>query len=168
MIETTRSRPGHRGDAALPSGGPAVGTGCRRVRDPSQRTAASRRTRGRCAESVPPGGQRAVVCAEAVAGRDLLLGIRPEHFEDASMVDEAERLGDSQHACIPHEAPGPVVEKLNRAVHVFDPGTAQNLTRDRQAGAQPTRTGVSSRAGRRGGRAAHVVKRSTRAYVRGA
>ena len=57
----------------------------------------------------------------AVKDRELLLvGIRPEYFEDASLVDEAKRplgsmfraqvdvtewLGDSQYAYIPYEAP---------------------------------------------------------------
>src|SRR3954451_10050050 len=66
--------------------------------------------------------------AAAVAGRDLLLvGIRPEYFEDASLVDEAKRplgtlfrarvdvtewLGDSQFAYIPYEAPAEITAQL--------------------------------------------------------
>ena len=137
--------------------------------------------------------------AEAVAGRDLLLlGIRPEYFEDASLVDDAKRhlgstfttrvdvtewLGDSQYAYIPYEAPDSVVAKLkdlskeldsealrtqaivsidatsriregreaefwmdSRKVHVFDPETGQNLTRDPEAGAELTRMAEEDRA----------------------
>ena len=137
--------------------------------------------------------------AQAVAGHDLLLvGIRPEAFEDASLVDEAKRhlgstftarvdvtewLGDSQYAYIPYQAPDSVVAKLkdlskeldaealrtqaivsidatsriregreaefwldSRKVHVFDPETGQNLTRDRQAGAELTRMAEEDRA----------------------
>jgi multiple sugar transport system ATP-binding protein len=130
--------------------------------------------------------------AEAVRGRDLLLvGIRPEYFDDASLLDSArlaqgsvfrahvdvtEWLGDSQYAYIPYEAP-PAVEKQlrdlsreldseelrtqaivsidavsrmragreaefwldSRKVHVFDPASGENLTRDAEAGAELTR-----------------------------
>jgi multiple sugar transport system ATP-binding protein len=64
----------------------------------------------------------------AVAGRDLvLMGVRPEYFEDASLVDPAKRdvgtvftamvdvtewLGDSQYAYIPFDAPDAVTEQL--------------------------------------------------------
>jgi multiple sugar transport system ATP-binding protein len=67
--------------------------------------------------------------AAAVRGKDLLLvGIRPEYFEDAAIldsmrlsqgsvfraqVDVTEWLGDSQYAYIPYEAP-PAVEKQLR------------------------------------------------------
>ena len=137
--------------------------------------------------------------AEAVAGRELLLvGIRPEAFEDASLVDDAKRhigstftarvdvtewLGDSQYAYIPYEAPDSVVSKLkdlskeldaealrtqaivsidstsriregrdaefwldSRKVHVFDPETGENLTRDPEAGAELTRMAEEDRA----------------------
>ena len=130
--------------------------------------------------------------AKAVAGRDLLLvGIRPEYFEDASLVDEAKKpvgsifrarvdvtewLGDQQYAYIPYEAPPEITEQLralsreldaeelrtqaivsidstsriregreaefwldSRKVHVFDPSTGENLTRDAEAGAALTR-----------------------------
>ncbi|WP_214404510.1 ABC transporter ATP-binding protein [Pseudonocardia lacus] len=66
--------------------------------------------------------------AAAVAGRDLLLvGIRPEYFNDASFVEEDKRrhgmtftarvdvkewLGDSQFAYIPYEAPDAIRAKL--------------------------------------------------------
>jgi multiple sugar transport system ATP-binding protein len=136
--------------------------------------------------------------AAAVAGRDLLLvGIRPEYFEDASLVDEAklplgstfrarvdvtEWLGDSQFAYIPYEAPEVITNQLrdlsreldaeelrtqaivsidstsriregreaefwldSRKVHVFDPQTGENLTRDAEAGAALTRMAAEDR-----------------------
>ncbi|WP_222195480.1 ABC transporter ATP-binding protein [Modestobacter italicus] len=136
--------------------------------------------------------------AAAVAGRDLLLvGIRPEYFEDASLVDEAKRplgsvftarvdvtewLGDSQFAYIPYEAPDEIRSQLrelskeldaeelrtqaivsidatsriregrdaefwldSRKVHVFDPTTGENLTRDAEAGAALTRMAAEDR-----------------------
>ena len=136
--------------------------------------------------------------AEAVAGRDLLLvGIRPEYFEDASLVDEAKKpvgsvfrarvdvtewLGDQQYAYIPYEAPPEITEQLralsreldaeelrtqaivsidstsriregreaefwldSRKVHVFDPSTGENLTRDAEAGAALTRMAAEDR-----------------------
>jgi multiple sugar transport system ATP-binding protein len=133
-----------------------------------------------------------------VAGRDLLLvGIRPEYFEDASLVDEAKRplgstfraqvdvtewLGDSQFAYIPYEAPEEITAQLRalsreldseelrtqaivsidstsriregreaefwldtRKVHVFDPSTGENLTRDAEAGARLTQMAEEDR-----------------------
>jgi multiple sugar transport system ATP-binding protein len=130
--------------------------------------------------------------AKAVAGRDLLLvGIRPEYFEDATLVEESKRslgstfrarvdvtewLGDSQYAYIPYEAPEQITTQLRelsreldseelrtqavvsidstsriregrdaefwldaRKIHVFDPATGENLTRDAEAGAELTR-----------------------------
>lgn len=69
--------------------------------------------------------------AKKVSGHDLLLvGIRPEYFEDASLVDEAKKprgttftarvdvtewLGDAQYAYIPYEAPADVTEQLKAA-----------------------------------------------------
>jgi multiple sugar transport system ATP-binding protein len=129
---------------------------------------------------------------QAVTGRDLLLvGIRPEYFDDASLVEEhkkplgstfrarvdvTEWLGDSQYAYIPYEAPEQITTQLRelsreldseelrtqavvsidstsriregreaefwldaRKVHVFDPATGENLTRDAEAGAELTR-----------------------------
>jgi multiple sugar transport system ATP-binding protein len=136
--------------------------------------------------------------AAAVAGRDLLLvGIRPEYFEDASLVDDAKRplgslfkarvdvtewLGDSQFAYIPYEAPEEITAQLralsreldaeelrtqaivsidstsriregreaefwldSRKVHVFDPSTGDNLTRDAEAGARLTQMAEEDR-----------------------
>src|SRR5919107_1204834 len=136
--------------------------------------------------------------AAAVAGRELLLvGIRPEYFEDASLVDEAKRplgtifrarvdvtewLGDQQYAYIPYEAPAEITTQLRdlsreldseelrtqaivsidstsriregreaefwldtRKVHVFDPQTGENLTRDAEAGAELTRMATQDR-----------------------
>ncbi|RBY80650.1 ABC transporter [Geodermatophilus sp. TF02-6] len=134
----------------------------------------------------------------AVQGRDLLLvGIRPEYFEDASLVDDAKRplgtlfrarvdvtewLGDSQYAYIPYEAPEAVTDQLralsreldseelrtqavvsidaasriregreaefwldSRKVHVFDPQSGENLTRDAEAGARLTQLASEDR-----------------------
>jgi multiple sugar transport system ATP-binding protein len=136
--------------------------------------------------------------AAAVAGRDLLLvGIRPEYFEDATLVDDAKRplgslfrarvdvtewLGDSQFAYIPYEAPEEITNQLralsreldseelrtqaivsidstsriregreaefwldSRKVHVFDPTTGENLTRDAEAGARLTQMAEEDR-----------------------
>ncbi|GAB7191324.1 sn-glycerol-3-phosphate ABC transporter ATP-binding protein UgpC [Kineococcus sp. NUM-3379] len=136
---------------------------------------------------IPLTGER----ADAVAGRDLLLvGIRPEYFEDASLVDDAKRpagttfraridftewLGDAQYAYLPFDAEPEVRDRLRelsqeldsdqlrtqavvkidaasriregrdadmwvdlRKLHVFDPRTGENLTRDAAAGAALT------------------------------
>jgi multiple sugar transport system ATP-binding protein len=135
---------------------------------------------------------------QAVQGRDLVLvGIRPEYFEDASLVDAGRRglgttfrarvdvtewLGDSQFAYVPYDAPEGIRQQLRalsreldseelrtqavisidassrmregreaefwvdtRKVHVFDPGTGLNLTRDEAAGAELTRLAEQDR-----------------------
>ncbi|RZT86123.1 carbohydrate ABC transporter ATP-binding protein (CUT1 family) [Pseudonocardia sediminis] len=137
--------------------------------------------------------------AKAVGDRDLVLvGIRPEYFEDASLVEETKKhvgstftarvdvtewLGDSQYAYIPYEAPADVTAQLkelsreldsdqlrtqaivsidstsriregreskfwldSRKIHVFDPATGDNLTRDAEAGAELTRLASEDRA----------------------
>ncbi|SHK15785.1 carbohydrate ABC transporter ATP-binding protein, CUT1 family [Pseudonocardia thermophila] len=136
--------------------------------------------------------------AAAVGDRDLVLvGVRPEYFEDAKLVDDAKRdrgitftarvdvtewLGDAQFAYIPFEAPEEIVNQLRdlsreldsdqlrtqavvsidassrmregheaefwmdtRKVHVFDPKTGENLTRDAEAGAELTRMAAEER-----------------------
>jgi multiple sugar transport system ATP-binding protein len=136
--------------------------------------------------------------AKKISGHDLLLvGIRPEYFEDASLVDEAKKprgttftarvdvtewLGDAQYAYIPYEAPADVTEQLKelsreldsdqlrtqavvsidstsriregreaefwldtRKVHVFDPKTGENLTRDAEAGRRLTEEAAEDR-----------------------
>ncbi|MEJ5866577.1 sn-glycerol-3-phosphate ABC transporter ATP-binding protein UgpC [Pseudokineococcus sp. 5B2Z-1] len=134
-----------------------------------------------------------------VEGHELLLvGIRPEAFEDASLVDESKKhlgsvfrapvdvtewLGDSQYAYVPYEASPEITEKLkelskeldsealrtqavvsidatsriregreadfwldSRKVHVFDPSTGVNLTRDEEAGRRLTEMAAEDRA----------------------
>jgi len=136
--------------------------------------------------------------AKAVAGKELvLMGVRPEYFEDASLVDSAKRdvgsvftarvdvtewLGDSQYAYIPFDAPEEVTNQLRdlsreldsdqlrtqaivsidstsriregrdaefwidtRKVHLFDPASGDNLTRDAEAGAELTRQAAEDR-----------------------
>ena len=135
----------------------------------------------------------------AVTGRDLVLvGIRPEYFEDASLVDEAKRPARldlpgprrrhrvagrlSSTPTSPTRRPEAVTAQLrelareldaeelrtqaivsidstsriregheaefwldSRKVHVFDPGTGDNLTRDAEAGAELTRLATQDR-----------------------
>jgi multiple sugar transport system ATP-binding protein len=66
--------------------------------------------------------------AGRIAGRDLLIaGVRPEHFEDASLVDEHKRdrglsfevtidvtewLGSQQYAFVPYDAPEDITRQL--------------------------------------------------------
>jgi multiple sugar transport system ATP-binding protein len=124
------------------------------------------------------------VC-ERIEGRQLLIaGIRPEHFEDAALVEEPKRgsgvtftadidviewLGNELYAYIPFEAPQEVTDQLrslareldseslrtqlvvsldtasgvragepaelwfdSQKMHLFDPATGENLTRDVQ------------------------------------
>jgi multiple sugar transport system ATP-binding protein len=128
---------------------------------------------------------------QKIRGHDVVLvGVRPEHFEDASLVDEDKRakgsvfraqvdvtewLGNEQYAYIPFDASPEVANQLRelsreldsdqlrtqaivsldsmsriregreaeiwvdtRKLHVFDPHTGDNLTRDEQAGAAMT------------------------------
>jgi multiple sugar transport system ATP-binding protein len=130
--------------------------------------------------------------AKVIAGHDLLLaGIRPEHFEDASLVDEHKRelgltfaahidvtewLGSQQYAYVPFEAPAEITRQLAelekeldseqmrtqmvvsldpasrlrdgeqaelwldlRRVHLFDPRTGDNLTRETEVGVSDVR-----------------------------
>ena len=130
--------------------------------------------------------------AGKVSGKELvLMGVRPEYFEDASLVEDSKRahgstftahvdvtewLGDAQYAYIPFEASEAVTEQLRdlsreldsdqlrtqaivsidstsrmragrdaefwvdtRKIHVFDPESGENLTRDAEAGAELTR-----------------------------
>jgi multiple sugar transport system ATP-binding protein len=125
--------------------------------------------------------------AKQISGRDLLIaGIRPEHFEDAGLVDEQKRtrgtsfnahidvtewLGSQQYAYVPFEAPEEITARLAELekeldseqlrtqmivsldpasrirdgedaelwldltrVHLFDPRTGDNLTRETGVG----------------------------------
>jgi multiple sugar transport system ATP-binding protein len=72
--------------------------------------------------------------AQRAAGKGLLIaGLRPEHFDDASLVDGAaadstfqatvdvtEWLGNEQYAYIPYEAPPEVVEELAQLERELD------------------------------------------------
>jgi multiple sugar transport system ATP-binding protein len=74
--------------------------------------------------------------AQEVQGRDVLIaGVRPEHFEDATLVDEARRaegltfnahidvlewLGSEQYAYIPFEAPESVRRPLEELANELD------------------------------------------------
>ncbi|HST71449.1 MULTISPECIES: ABC transporter ATP-binding protein [Kocuria] len=131
------------------------------------------------------------------AGDIVLLGVRPEHFEDAKFVDDAklpygsvfdtefthtEWLGNQQYGYIRYRPDDAVQAKLNelardldgdemqpqlvvaldassrirggspgriwldtRRMHVFDPETGENLTRDVEAGAELTREAAEER-----------------------
>lgn len=137
--------------------------------------------------------------AEKAAGKKIVLvGLRPEFFEDAKFVDEAKRphgshftapishtewLGNEQYGYIPFH-PDPEVKELldnlardmdadelrpqivvtldaasrirggrdaelwldTRKVHLFDPETGDNLTRDARAGAELTEEANAARA----------------------
>lgn len=137
--------------------------------------------------------------AKAAEGKDLVLvGVRPEYFEDASLVDERHRgngsifeaevshtewLGNEQYGYINFEPTPEVAEVLKslaadmdadelrpqivvtldaasrirggqmselwldtRRIHIFDPRTGENLTRDAEAGAEATREAAQVRA----------------------
>jgi multiple sugar transport system ATP-binding protein len=74
--------------------------------------------------------------AETVKGRDILIaGVRPEHFEDAGMLDDARKaqgltfeahvdviewLGSEQYAYIPFEAPEEVRKPLDELATELD------------------------------------------------
>ena len=130
-------------------------------------------------------------------GSIVLLGLRPEHFEDAKFVDESkfsrgttfetrfthtEWMGNEQYGYIDYQQDEGVQNKLNELardldgdemhpqlvvsldstsrirggaegriwidtgrMHVFDPETGDNLTRDEEAGAELTREAVEER-----------------------
>jgi multiple sugar transport system ATP-binding protein len=132
-------------------------------------------------------GVPAVAAGKVTDGQLLIAGIRPEHFEDARLLDPAKRergavfratvdvtewLGDSQYAYLPFEANPEVAKQLaelaaeldtealrsqliisidamsrlrenhegefwadTRRMHLFDPKTGENLTRDEAAAA---------------------------------
>ncbi|MGH3241049.1 MAG: ABC transporter ATP-binding protein [Spirillospora sp.] len=135
---------------------------------------------------------------EAVGDREVVLvGIRPEHFEDASLVGEekkakgsivrarvdvAEWLGNEQYAYVPYEAPADLAAQLRdlsreldsdqlrtqavvaldaaseikpgreaelwidtSRIHIFDPSTGANLTRDEEHVAELGRIAEESR-----------------------
>jgi multiple sugar transport system ATP-binding protein len=129
----------------------------------------------------------AAVTGKVTDGQLLIAGLRPDHFEDARLLDEAKRdrgavfrarvdvtewLGDSQYAYIPFDADKEVTAQLaelaaeldsealrtqlvgsidamsrlrenhegefwadTRRMHLFDPRTGENLTRDEAAAA---------------------------------
>ncbi|GIF17309.1 multiple sugar transport system ATP-binding protein [Actinoplanes tereljensis] len=129
----------------------------------------------------------AVAAGKVTDGQLLIAGIRPEHFEDARVIDSSKRergkvfraqvdvtewLGDSQYAYIPFDANPEVAKQLaelaaeldsealrsqliisidamsrlrenhegefwadTRRMHLFDPKTGENLTRDEAAAA---------------------------------
>jgi multiple sugar transport system ATP-binding protein len=132
---------------------------------------------------VPP-----AAAGKVTDGQLLIAGLRPDHFEDAGLLDETKRgrgalfrarvdvtewLGDSQYAYIPFEAGEEVTKQLaelaaeldsealrtqlvvkidamsrlrenhegefwadTRRMHLFDPRTGENLTRDEAAAAE--------------------------------
>jgi multiple sugar transport system ATP-binding protein len=133
----------------------------------------------------------ATAAGRVTDGQLLIAGLRPEHFEDARLLDPAKRdrgavfrtrvdvtewLGDSQYAYLPFEADEEVTKQLaalaaeldsealrtqlvisidatsrlrenhegefwadTRRMHLFDPKTGENLTRDEDAAADLAR-----------------------------
>ncbi|WP_433830601.1 ABC transporter ATP-binding protein [Actinoplanes sp. CA-015351] len=133
----------------------------------------------------------ATAAGKVTDGQLLIAGLRPEHFEDARLLDPAKRergvtfrapvdvtewLGDSQYAYIPFESNPEVAEQLAKLaaeldsealrsqliisidamsrlrenheaefwadttrMHLFDPRTGENLTRDEEAAADLAR-----------------------------
>ncbi|MEU4624973.1 sn-glycerol-3-phosphate ABC transporter ATP-binding protein UgpC [Actinoplanes sp. NPDC023801] len=130
----------------------------------------------------------AAAAGKVTDGQLLLAGLRPDHFEDAGLLDPVKRergaqfrarvdvtewLGDAQYAYIPFEADEEVTKQLaelaaeldsealrtqlvvkidamsrlrenqegqfwadTRRMHLFDPRTGENLTRDESAAAE--------------------------------
>ncbi|HEY8481941.1 MAG TPA: ABC transporter ATP-binding protein [Spirillospora sp.] len=140
--------------------------------------------------------------AAAVGDREIVLvGIRPEHFEDASMVSEEKKargsvvrvkvdvtewLGNELYAYVPYEAPADVAAQLRdlsreldsdqlrtqavvaldagslitpgreaelwidtAKLHLFDPASGENLTRDEERAAELGRIAEEARAAER-------------------
>jgi multiple sugar transport system ATP-binding protein len=133
----------------------------------------------------------AAAAGKVADGQLLIAGLRPDHFDDARLLDPAKRergavfrarvdvtewLGDSQYAYIPFEAGEEVTKQLaelaaeldsealrtqlvvkidamsrmrenheaefwadTRRMHLFDPRTGENLTRDEAAAAELAR-----------------------------
>src|SRR5690606_20617662 len=139
---------------------------------------------------------------EAVGDREIVLvGIRPEHFEDASLISEEKRekgavvrvkvdvtewLGNELYAYVPYEAPADVAAQLRdlsreldsdqlrtqavveldagslitpgreaelwidtAKLHLFDPASGENLTRDEERAAELGRIAEEARAAER-------------------
>lgn len=77
--------------------------------------------------------------AQAIAGRNLVMaGIRPGHFEDAALLDDARKaegvvfdaavdvtewLGNEQYAYLPYEAPAEVAKRLKLLARELDSDT---------------------------------------------
>jgi multiple sugar transport system ATP-binding protein len=77
--------------------------------------------------------------ARAISGRNLVMaGIRPGHFEDASLLDDARKaegvvfdavvdvtewLGNEQYAYVPYEAPADVAKRLKLLARELDSDT---------------------------------------------
>ncbi|GIE30520.1 putative sugar ABC transporter, ATP-binding protein SugC [Actinoplanes italicus] len=130
----------------------------------------------------------AAAAGRVTDGQLLLAGLRPDHFEDAGLLDDVKRqrgalfrarvdvtewLGDAQYAYIPFEAGDEVTKQLaelaaeldsealrtqlvvkidamsrlrenqeaqfwadTRRMHLFDPRTGENITRDESAAAE--------------------------------
>ncbi|MBT2206620.1 ABC transporter ATP-binding protein [Actinomadura sp. NEAU-AAG7] len=140
--------------------------------------------------------------AAALEGREVVLvGIRPEHFEDASLVSEEKKahgsvvaahvdvtewLGNELYAYVPYEAPDDLAAQLRELsreldgdqlrtqavvaldasspitpgrdaelwidtsrIHIFDPSTGDNLTRDEEHVAELGRLGEEHREAKR-------------------
>jgi multiple sugar transport system ATP-binding protein len=133
----------------------------------------------------------AAAAGKVTDGQLLIAGLRPDHFEDAELLDDVKRqrgalfrarvdvtewLGDAQYAYIPFEADAEVTKQLaelaaeldsealrtqlvvkidamsrmrenhegqfwadTRRMHLFDPRTGENLTRDESAAAELAR-----------------------------